>query len=129
MMAYLRTAVSLIGFGFAIVQFFEQFHQMPGVSTARFPDAAWYLGLALIFCGVMAAVFSVCEYRWTAALPVERKFRAHRRHDEGGQADTALRHVDRPHPDRHIRLFRRAAAIRLAYAQPRTMTADTSEPQ
>ncbi len=65
MMAYLRTAVSLIGFGFAIVQFFVNFRKMPGETTARFPDAAWYMGLALIFCGVMAAVFSVLEYRWT----------------------------------------------------------------
>jgi putative membrane protein len=65
MMAYLRTAVSLIGFGFGIVQFFVNFHKMNGASTARFPDAAWYLGLSLIFCGVMAAVFSVREYRWT----------------------------------------------------------------
>jgi putative membrane protein len=64
MMAYIRTAVSLIGFGFAIVQFFHNFHQMPGEATARFPDAAWYLGLALIFCGVMAAVISIWEFRW-----------------------------------------------------------------
>ena len=65
MMAYLRTAVSLIGFGFAIVQFFQNFRQMPGDASARFPDAAWYLGLALIACGILAAVFSVMEYRWT----------------------------------------------------------------
>ena len=65
MMAYMRTAVSLIGFGFAIVQFFQKFHEMPGGASARFPDAAWYLGLALIFCGVMAAVVSIREYRWT----------------------------------------------------------------
>ena len=64
MMAYLRTAVSLIGFGFAIVQFFHNFHQIPGENAPRFPDAAWYLGLALIFCGVMAAIISVYEYRW-----------------------------------------------------------------
>ena len=65
LMAYMRTAVSLIGFGFAIVQFFERFQQIPGVSAARYPDAAWYLGLALIFCGVMAMVVSVWEFRWT----------------------------------------------------------------
>jgi putative membrane protein len=65
MMAYLRTAVSLIGFGFAIVQFFHNFHQMPGESAPRFPDAAWYLGLALIFCGILAAVVAVVEFRWT----------------------------------------------------------------
>jgi len=65
MMAYLRTAVSLIGFGFAIVQFLNNVHELPGATTARFPGAAWYLGLALIFCGIIAAVMSVLEYRWT----------------------------------------------------------------
>jgi putative membrane protein len=65
LMAYMRTAVSLIGFGFAIVQFFERFHDMPGAAPARFPDAAWYLGLTLIFCGVMAMVISIWEFRWT----------------------------------------------------------------
>jgi putative membrane protein len=65
LMAYMRTAVSLIGFGFAIVQFFERFHNMPGAAPARYPDAAWYLGLTLIFCGVVAMVISVWEFRWT----------------------------------------------------------------
>jgi putative membrane protein len=65
MMAYLRTSVSLIGFGFAIVQFFEGLHDLPGARHVRFPDAAWYLGLGLISCGVAAAVFSLREYQWT----------------------------------------------------------------
>ena len=65
MMAYMRTSVSLIGFGFAIFQFFYKFQHSPEIASVRFPDAAWYLGLALIFCGVLAAVFSVLEYRWT----------------------------------------------------------------
>ena len=65
LMAYLRTSVSLIGFGFAIVQFFDRLEQMPGANPARFPEAARDLGLALIFCGVMVAVFSAMEYRWT----------------------------------------------------------------
>jgi putative membrane protein len=64
MMAWVRTAVSLIGFGFAIVQFFDRLEQMPGVSPARYPGVAHYLGLALIFCGVMALVISLWEYRW-----------------------------------------------------------------
>ena len=63
MMAYMRTSVSLIGFGFAIVQFLGNVHELPGVAAARFPYAPWYLGLALIFCGVMAAAMSVLEYR------------------------------------------------------------------
>jgi putative membrane protein len=63
MMAYMRTSVSLIGFGFAIVQFLQNVDDLPGASAPRFPYAAWYLGLALIFCGVLAAVISVLEYR------------------------------------------------------------------
>jgi putative membrane protein len=64
MMAYMRTAVSLIGFGFAIFQLVYRFEKSPEGTSIRFPDAAWYLGLALIFCGVMVAVFSAMEYRW-----------------------------------------------------------------
>ena len=45
-------------------QFFDRLEQMHGVSTARFPEAARDLGLAMIFCGVMAAVISLYEYRW-----------------------------------------------------------------
>ena len=63
LMAYMRSAVSLIGFGFVIVQF-DHMEQMPGVSTARYSDAAWYLGLALISCGVIAMVISLWVYRW-----------------------------------------------------------------
>jgi putative membrane protein len=34
MMSWIRTAVSLIGFGFTIVQFFERFGSMEGVAEA-----------------------------------------------------------------------------------------------
>jgi putative membrane protein len=60
MMSWLRTAVSLIGFGFAIVQFFERLQAMPGTS----PTAAEYLGLALISCGVLTLIISIWQYRW-----------------------------------------------------------------
>jgi putative membrane protein len=74
MMAYMRTAVSLIGFGFAIVQFLSNIHRMPGEAPPRFPDAAFYLGLALIFCGIMAAVISIREYRWLLRYLSEGSF-------------------------------------------------------
>ncbi len=64
MMSWVRTAISLIGFGFTIVQFFDRMQEMPGVAPARFPDAPRYLGLALIFCGVMALAISVWQYQW-----------------------------------------------------------------
>jgi len=54
-MAWLRTAVSLIGFRFAIVQFFERMRPMPKPAPARIPNAPEYLGLALIACGVPSA--------------------------------------------------------------------------
>jgi putative membrane protein len=66
MMSWVRTAVSLIGFGFAIVQFFERMAQMPGTKPGYFPDASKYLGLALIFCGIMALVISMWQYFWVA---------------------------------------------------------------
>ena len=64
MMSWVRTATGLIGFGFAIVQFFDRMEQMPGVAPAHFPEAPRYLGLSLIFCGVAALVISIWEYHW-----------------------------------------------------------------
>jgi putative membrane protein len=62
MLAYMRTAVALIGFGFTIFQFLQRVQEVPG-RAVYFPRAAWYLSLSLIFCGVMAAVASLFEYR------------------------------------------------------------------
>ena len=64
MMSWLRTATALIGFGFAIVEFFERLRQSE-VHSAYLPNAPVYLGLALISCGVLALVISIWQYRWT----------------------------------------------------------------
>ena len=64
MMSWIRTAVALIGFGFAIVQFFERLQQMPGVRPAAYPNAPRDLGLALIACGVLALLIAVWQYLW-----------------------------------------------------------------
>jgi putative membrane protein len=66
MMAWQRTAIALIGFGFAIVQYFGRFEDMPGARPARFPDAPRYLGLALILCGVLALIVAIAQYLWMA---------------------------------------------------------------
>jgi len=63
LMSFLGMSITLIGFGFAIVQFFDRLEEMPGVPSARFPDASRDMGLALIFCGIMAAIVSAYEYR------------------------------------------------------------------
>lgn len=65
MMAYLRTAVSLIGFGFAIFQIAFRVTNSPAITNVRFPRGAWFLGLALILAGVAQAVFAAAEYRRT----------------------------------------------------------------
>jgi putative membrane protein len=65
LMSWVRTAVSLIGFGFTIVQFFNRMQDMPGIKPAHFPEAPRYLGLALILCGILALVISVWQYHWT----------------------------------------------------------------
>jgi putative membrane protein len=64
-MSWLRTAVALIGFGFAIVQYFEHLQQLPEARAAYLPHAPRYLGLALISCGIFALVISIWQYIWT----------------------------------------------------------------
>ena len=64
-MSWQRTAVALIGFGFAIVQYFNHLQQLPGVRPAYLPTAPEYLGLALISCGILALVISLWQYLWT----------------------------------------------------------------
>jgi putative membrane protein len=63
-MSWLRTAVALIGFGFAIVQYLKHLQQTPGARPGYLPTAPEYLGLALISCGVLALVISIWQYRW-----------------------------------------------------------------
>jgi putative membrane protein len=65
LMSWVRTAVSLIGFGFTIVLFFGRVKELPGIAPARYPEAPRYLGLMLILCGILALVVSLWQYRWT----------------------------------------------------------------
>ena len=64
-MSWLRTAVALIGFGFALVQYLSHLQQIPGARSAYLPTAPEYLGLALILCGILALVISIWQYSWT----------------------------------------------------------------
>ncbi len=65
LMSWIRTAVSLIGFGFTIVQFFERMKDFPGANPATHPTAPRYMGLALIACGILALLVSIWQYHWT----------------------------------------------------------------
>ena len=63
-MAWIRTAVSLIGFGFTIVQFFQRLQGMePSNGRAMRAETPRDLGLALIATGVAALLISAWQYR------------------------------------------------------------------
>ncbi|MGO9932396.1 MAG: YidH family protein [Steroidobacteraceae bacterium] len=63
LMAWVRTAVALIGFGFTIVQFFQRLQEMEGIAPAARPQAPRNLGLALIGVGVLVLLISGWQYR------------------------------------------------------------------
>jgi putative membrane protein len=65
MMSWLRTATAPIGFGFAIVQFFERLQQTPGVRPVYISHSPQYLGLALIACGILTLLVSLWQYWWS----------------------------------------------------------------
>jgi putative membrane protein len=59
LMAAVRTAVSLIGFGFTVAQFFEH---MPGLSHVR-AEMPRNLGMVLIAAGVLSLAIFTWQYR------------------------------------------------------------------
>ncbi|HEY7059152.1 MAG TPA: DUF202 domain-containing protein [Vicinamibacterales bacterium] len=61
-MAWVRTCISLVGFGFTIVQFFQKIQTMAGVAPATLPHAPRYLGLALIGSGVIGMSIAILQY-------------------------------------------------------------------
>jgi len=85
-MAWVRTAVSLIGFGFTITQFFERLQNMES-STGRAmrPEAPRDLGLALIAVGVVALAISAWQYRGLVRYLDSDQFKAIA--DVGGKAN------------------------------------------
>jgi putative membrane protein len=62
-MAWLRTAVSLIGFGFTIVQFFQHLRDMDHTGHPIRAEAPRDLGLALIGAGLGSLIVAAWQYR------------------------------------------------------------------
>ena len=62
LLAWVRTSASLIGFGFAIYQFFELLNKTPGVAAPRTPAAARVLGLSLVGIGTLALGLALVQY-------------------------------------------------------------------
>jgi putative membrane protein len=76
LMASVRTSVSLIGFGFTIVQFFQRLNDTNGVLPARRPEAPRYLGLALIGSGILVMIISSWQFRGVVRYLWSEPFRA-----------------------------------------------------
>ena len=74
LMSCVRTATALIAFGFTLVQFLHQVDRMSGAGPPRHPEAARYLGLALIAAGIIGMVISIREYRSMVRYLWNRQF-------------------------------------------------------
>jgi putative membrane protein len=74
LMGTIRTALSLIGFGFTIFQFFKQLQKLEGAEQVLRQNAARNLGLTLAVVGVMLLVLGVIQhYRFMRELSRERR--------------------------------------------------------
>jgi putative membrane protein len=62
MMAWNRTSLSLIGFGFTIYQFFEKFQESTMGANAARPEAPRNLGLALMLAGTLGTFIALWQY-------------------------------------------------------------------
>jgi len=84
LMSWVRTGVSMIGFGFTIVQFFERFQGFENVKTATYAGAPRYLGMMLIGAGTIGVLVSTWQYHlivgelWSDSYrviaPAQRRF-------------------------------------------------------
>jgi putative membrane protein len=65
LLAWVRTAASLIGFGFAIFHFFDVLNSTrgQGVAPPWRPYAARLLGVSMVGVGTLALVLSLVQYR------------------------------------------------------------------
>lgn len=61
--AWVRTATSLIGFGFAIVQFLDHFGRLESGVAPKAPHLARIIGLVLISAGSLTTAIATWEYR------------------------------------------------------------------
>ena len=64
MLAWQRTAIALLGFGFTIAKFFEYLRTASGVKPALLPQAPKLFGLALIAGSVIVLAVSIWQYLW-----------------------------------------------------------------
>jgi putative membrane protein len=62
LMAWMRTATALVGFGFTIVEFFQRFGSTASVRPALDPHVAPIFGISLIALGTVGLLVALIEY-------------------------------------------------------------------
>ena len=62
LLAWVRTAVALIGFGFTIFHFSEMLNTIEGVKPPWRPGASRLLGVSLVGIGTLALVLALAQY-------------------------------------------------------------------
>jgi putative membrane protein len=75
LMSCVRTATALIGFGFTIVQFFNQLNAMNGIAPAARPEMPRVFGLALIAAGTLFLIVALYQYRTITRYLWSRDYR------------------------------------------------------
>lgn len=75
LMAWVRTGIALIGFGFSIVEIFNRLGAMSGIKPALRPELPRIIGLALIGAGVISLVASCVQYVWVSNYLWSQQFR------------------------------------------------------
>ena len=117
-MSWIRTAVSLIGFGFAIVQFFERLQQMADVRVASYPRAPAISGAGSDRQRRFGARHLDLAISVERPIYVGRAVHANRRHengcDEGEDANAGYRYCHPSHRHRLVCILRRAVASGIA---------------
>ena len=74
LMAWVRTSLALIGFGFTIVQFLARLQDAGGLPPALNPTAPRNVGLAMIAAGIIAMAVSTWDYSRTIRYLWSRNF-------------------------------------------------------
>src|SRR5262245_38251096 len=74
--AWIRTAVSLIGFGFTVAQFFDRLKDMQGIAPERIPGVARYFGILMVGMGTLAVIAAVRQHLVFLRYLTSEQFRA-----------------------------------------------------
>jgi putative membrane protein len=65
LLAWVRTAAALIGFGFTIFHFYEVLNTVEGVRPPFHPGASRMLGISLVGIGTLALALALVQYLLT----------------------------------------------------------------